>query len=175
MKFVKFKFSDNVLPIWAEYDENTPIYDATVCGFGFGKNSGNNLTGKEVVQADSLYDLDWKNTDLWCDKFTTGWVAPDGTYYGCNYHQHDKQAQFIHKKTERELEQLGYIKITKTRYINNFKHLVLIYDKSPTMAQYKWFDKNYVQSNREEVLENIQFWMKHTRQRRWSANTERTL
>ena len=48
MKFVKFKFSDNVLPIWVEYDDNTPIYDATICGFGFGKNSGNNLTGKEV-------------------------------------------------------------------------------------------------------------------------------
>lgn len=160
MKFVKYLFSNKELPVWVEYDQNTPIYNATIYNFAGGMNSGNDLTGQEIVEAESLYDLDWSNTELLSDKFDTGWVSPAGDFYGCGYSSHELQAKYVHKKTERQLEQLGFIKITKTRRVG-WEYIVLTYDKKPTLNQYKWFQKNYIKPNREQVLDNIEFWMKH--------------
>ena len=42
---------------------------------------------------------------------TTGWIAPDGTFYGCDYQDHWIVAERILNCTERELEERGYCKI----------------------------------------------------------------
>ena len=170
MKFVKFKFSENKLPVWVEYDPNTPVYDATIYNFAGGKNSGNDLTGKQIVDAESIYDLDWNDTELLSDKFKTGWVSPEGEFYGCGYKSHELQAKYIHKKTERQLEELGFIKITKIRMVCKFMYAVLNYSQSPTLSQYKWFEKNYIEDNRDEVLERLSFWMKHKPRARTTTN-----
>ena len=41
----------------------------------------------------------------------TGWIAPDGTFYGCDYQDHWRVAEIILNSSERDLEEHGYCRI----------------------------------------------------------------
>lgn len=45
------------------------------------------------------------------DTQTTGWIAPDGTFYGCAPMDHSDLAECVLHTTERDLEARGYVKI----------------------------------------------------------------
>lgn len=158
MKFVKIKLnSKDIMPYWWEYDDTTPINNATLKNMGFGQNSGNDLTGYEIVEANSWFDLDWKGTKVYSDAYLTGWVSTDGEFYGCDYEYHNAQALLIHKCSLRELEEKGFIKITKK--LRSDEYAVLNTTKINAM-QFKWFKDNYVLSNREEVIEYLKWRLK---------------
>ena len=45
------------------------------------------------------------------DKYITGWISPNGDFFGCAPEDHDDVAKYIFDKTQRELEDAGYIKV----------------------------------------------------------------
>lgn len=45
------------------------------------------------------------------DTETTGWIAPDGVFYGCAPQAHEALAEYVIGASERELEEKGYVKI----------------------------------------------------------------
>ena len=45
------------------------------------------------------------------DEFITGWLAPNGDFFGCAPEDHWDMAKYVFGKTERELEDSGYLKI----------------------------------------------------------------
>ncbi len=45
------------------------------------------------------------------DSQMTGWVAPDGTFYGCKPYAHSLCAEYVIGIEERDLEERGYVKV----------------------------------------------------------------
>lgn len=45
-----------------------------------------------------------------------GWVSPDGHFYGCKYADHSLMSKMYFKKSERQLEMEGWIKIFRDSY-----------------------------------------------------------
>ena len=64
----------------------------------------------EIIESDWDY-INWlRAKDAISDKYTTGWIAPDGTFYGCDYQNHHYVAEYL-DMTETMMENKGYIKI----------------------------------------------------------------
>src|SRR5574344_1524775 len=90
--------------------KNVKLYNITECG-----NCGeHDVSGCKIAYANDWDGLDWKDTELCSNKEKTGWLSPDGSFYGCDYHLHSMQAELVHHHSEGELEKLGWIKITRT-------------------------------------------------------------
>jgi hypothetical protein len=66
----------------------------------------------KVAEASDWDQLDWYGTAVYDNKYETGWLSPQGIFYGCNYRSHNAQAVYIHKCEERELEETGWLKLT---------------------------------------------------------------
>lgn len=49
----------------------------------------------------------------------TGWLAPDGKYYPCDYGQHDVWAYRLGFEEERQLEKLGWVKVQRGSFYRN--------------------------------------------------------
>lgn len=65
----------------------------------------------ETVYADRFEDLDWSKTYLNNPNSDSGWLSPDGIFYGCPSESHDSCAYYLLKSTIGELEKKGYIRI----------------------------------------------------------------
>lgn len=67
----------------------------------------------------------------------TGWIAPDGTFYGCDPTDHWEVAEFILKCSERELEKRGYCRIycNPIWYMTDESEYSYDYEKHLTEAQ----------------------------------------
>ncbi len=65
----------------------------------------------EIVEVDDIKELDFSY--LLNPNSTYGWIAPDGTFYGCSSYEHDMIARMVLKfdEGEWEAEERGYIKI----------------------------------------------------------------
>lgn len=55
-----------------------------------------------IVEAESLEDIDCKFLLVPDSRF--GWVAPDGTFYGCEFSDHSLIARLVFKSDEQTLE-----------------------------------------------------------------------
>lgn len=141
MKFVKI---DN---FWWRYDDKTSLYDATVYNVnGFGKMSNLDLTNIIVTDAKSWQDLNWKGTEVYDNTFKTGWLSPEGKFFGCKTEYHSLQAHLFHNRAEKQLEKDGFVKITKLRFNDNTTVALFpgrFYNKnlSPTVAQIEYLEK----------------------------------
>ncbi|MBE7082455.1 MAG: hypothetical protein E7378_02085 [Clostridiales bacterium] len=96
---------------WWEYDTTTPPYNATLKNMGFGKMSGVDIEGLIRVQAEGFECLDWYGTRVYDNKYKSGWLSPEGKFYGCDYASHIAQAKLVHRLRECDLERDGWIKI----------------------------------------------------------------
>lgn len=72
--------------------------------------------GDIIMEAEDWSDLDWSyliepESDL-------GWISPDGKFYGCDYRNHALMAEMYFKKSEKQLEHEGWIKV----YMDSFDH-----------------------------------------------------
>ena len=105
MKFAKYE------NYWYEYDESTPIDNAILWNRYGGRMSGVNLSKLEIVEADDFDKLNWAETELYSDKYATGWLDKKGNFYGCTSKNHKEQAVMVHGTTEEELEKQLFIKI----------------------------------------------------------------
>lgn len=48
------------------------------------------------------------------DGYDTGWLAPDGHFYGCDYMNHSLFARYVFNTDERDLEEKRYCKIYRS-------------------------------------------------------------
>lgn len=63
----------------------------------------------EECEADSFDDLDWSHTYLNDPTQKSGWIAPDGIFYGCESQDHIVCAQLVLRKDIDVLEKEGYV------------------------------------------------------------------
>lgn len=88
-----------------------------------------------LAVASDKFELDWKGTCVYDNSYETGWVDRQGNFYGCDYRQHFAQALCVHKSTEIELEQKGWVKLTYC-WGNKQKPLILYdHNTKPTKQQ----------------------------------------
>jgi len=141
MKFVKIN------NFWWRYDDKTLLDDATVYNVNeFGKMSNLDLTNEKITEAESWQALNWQETDVYNNNIKTGWLSPNGTFYGCKTEYHSLQAYLVHNKKEKQLEKEGFVKITKLRFNDNSTTALFpgrYYNKSlsPTVAQIEYLEK----------------------------------
>jgi hypothetical protein len=139
MKFIKY---DNFW--WQWHDEvstldkaeiSRPYYDPIIV----------NATKFEMVEVEKFDDLKWYGTNLYDNKYDTGWLDRSGKFYGCAYEYHEEQAAFVHKMSEEKLEEKGFIKITRDVNLNSLIAYFSgdSYDKNmrPTKAQENYLHK----------------------------------
>lgn len=69
----------------------------------------------EIVEAKDFDELDWTGC-LLNERYSTGWIAPDGTWYPCRPQDHCDVAHFVLRSTEKSLETHGYIKVFYDNY-----------------------------------------------------------
>ena len=145
MKFAKYD------GYWYKYDDTTPIEHATMYNIHGAKITGCNLSDYQIVEADDYDCLDWTKTTVLMEDSKYGWLDREGKFYGCSYEQHEYQARFIHKKTRRELEELGWIAVGRNLYETG-KPVAMFYGAYeqgviPTDAQVEYLsDKNGIDS-----------------------------
>ena len=145
MLFVKYN------NFWWQYDESTPKNDATLINLNGNEIDNNNITNCEIAEAKSFEDLNWKNTKVWSDQYKYGWLDRNGVFFGCDYAYHEKQAYLVHKKSPKELEELGYIHISKINkndpyyfasFYGDYKNGI-----APTDAQIEYLFKHNLLTN----------------------------
>ena len=67
----------------------------------------------EIVYAEDRRDLD--HSFLLDPNSNLGWLAPDGTFYGCAYFAHEDVAYYVLKASSYELEEKGWVKLYESR------------------------------------------------------------
>lgn len=73
-----------------------------------------------------------------------GWVAPDGTFIGCSYHDHSFIAEEYLHSSEESLENLGWCKI------------YALGERDAELGHTNWYTKNlHLTSAQEEVLKRL--------------------
>lgn len=143
--------------MWREYDEKTPLECATLHSvISFGKQVFCDIRNCEIVEIDDYENLDWYGTEIYDDKFETGWLAPDGKFFGCQTWLHRYQACFVHRLQEKDMETAGFVKLTylygdREKLIVNCFSLFL-QEKNITNKQYEYLKRSNI-TNFKEVEE----------------------
>lgn len=70
----------------------------------------------EIVEAESWADLPSIEDQLVDNTQKSGWVSPDGIFYGCAFFCHEKVADLVLHRTEEELENSGWVKIFRSSH-----------------------------------------------------------
>lgn len=137
---------------WWELDTTTPLNNATIYNLVGGRQTEWDLTKAEIVEAKDWQHLDWSGTCLYDNTLKTGWLNPEGKFFGCDYRNHSSQANYVHGKRERDLELEGWIKLTY--YWSDEKKLIALIgrDKNheviiPTEKQWQYLSNNRDISN----------------------------
>lgn len=146
--------------LWWKYDQTTPKSSARLFGIKKGLIKENiNISSKEIISANNFLELNWHNTCVYDNRYKTGWLDPNGIFFGCDYRFHEEQAKLIHNKTDIQLENLGYIKISYENYntIRNTKVLFASNNTSlcPTAKQIEYIKNFYNEPNKEDVLSEL--------------------
>ena len=143
---------------WWEYDATLPKSCTTLYNGGFGKSSDMDIEGMETATAEDFCDLNWYGTEVYNNSYKTGWLSPNGKFYGCDYRMHSSQARYVHGKSESDLENEGWVKISYRIYYNKDKtrSLEAIFyaeDKSvyPTNEQITYIKTHYSGRDRDDM------------------------
>lgn len=119
---VDVKVGDWVLvntPSWGErlsWVEDGEGYWINASGGRCPKSPGDTVF--ETASGDVSYDeLDHRRTGLFLvpPETKSGWLSPTGEMYFCEYECHDRYADLIIKKSQRELEKEGWVKISANK------------------------------------------------------------
>ena len=136
MKFIKY---DN---FWWEWNDKESTLDYAEISRPDCSPYFINATLLELTEVKGWNDLNWYGMKLYDDKYDTGWLDRNGKFYGCDFECHEDQAQFVHNATEEELEEKGFIKITRDLVLNRLMAYFSgdSYDEKmqPTKAQIKY-------------------------------------
>lgn len=131
---------------WWEYDPKDSLKNATLINPMGGRNSGCDIRFCKTATAKDRSELDWKGTHVYDnEKYLSGWLSPNGEFYGCDYRSHDSLARYVLHKETYELENEGYIKITyELGDKNNIRYYILLGQKTvPTDKQVKYLYNSF--------------------------------
>ena len=109
-EFVDYPNRKNMDNGWWQYDPDT--------GKVYNRNGGwhdYKYHPKEEIIESTWADI--LKLEIRDDSYTTGWIAPDGTFYGCAPMDHIGLAKYYLGKDEAELEEAGWMKITEVPYM----------------------------------------------------------
>ena len=158
---------------WWKLDTNTPLNNATIYNYFGGCQSNIDLNGKLIIEADDWSDLDWKGTDVYSDSFKTGWLSPDGDFYGCSNEEHLQQAHFVHKKYENELEQQGWIKIRRDLTKPSQVTALLSYNMKGELIRPTYKQVEYLKDSEINNYEEIEYLIRY-KMSKFTDYTERS-
>ena len=95
-----------------------------------------------IIEVDDWDSLDW--SFLLNRNSPYGWIAPDGTWFGCNYKRHIDVARWFLKSSEDKLEKAGWVKvyqaIPRTSIIDWYSDKYLITHAQAKTLHQKGFD-----------------------------------
>jgi len=74
-----------------------------------GRHDYNPKPDDEIIEADGWDEI--IRMTVRDDSETTGWIAPDGEFFGCSPRDHRNMAVYLFGMEEDELEEKGYLKI----------------------------------------------------------------
>lgn len=144
---------------WWEYDATLPKSCTTLYNDGLGKTSDIDIEGMETAEAEDLSELNWYGTEVYDNKYITGWLSPSGKFFGCDYRRHNAQAKYVHGKYESDIENEGWVKISYKLYYNKngTRSLEAIFYSQnnnvyPTKEQIKYIQKHYRGKDAEDML-----------------------
>ena len=75
------------------------------------------------------------------DKYITGWISPDGEFFGCDVRDHDDMARYVLGQSQTALEKNGWVKVyenpahVRAMAHHNMKRYDYYCDKIPTPEQ----------------------------------------
>lgn len=132
---------------WVEYDPADSNALMSIYKDIFGDKEKFDILKLELSQAEKEDDLNWENTNI-CNKINrTGWLSPNGEFFGCEPWFHAKQANLIHKKDERDLEREGWVKIIYADSLKDEKVLKVEFYSDDDMVYPTKEQLNYVFNN----------------------------
>ena len=105
-----------------------------------------------IIEADGWDDIPMDY--LLDDEAITGWVAPDGKFYGCNPEEHILIAEKVLKSSESMLENQGYVKI----YMNPGYLIYAMKQKGYSISAYEFLSvKGHITEAQRITLERKGF------------------
>ena len=130
---MKFVFHNNT---WWEYKEGLKILKNK-----YGVYNHYIPNEKEIIESDGWDSLDYSY--LIDNDQITGWISPEGIFYGCKEKDHNDVADYIFHCSERELEEKEWVKIYKIpAYLGNSRYDWYKKNNRPTAAQKKILENN---------------------------------
>lgn len=124
---------------WWEYHDNDIVYNVN------GGRHDYTHTPQEEFKESTWDDIIKEEFLAHINEYSTGWLAPDGKFYGCDYMDHRRFAEYVFDEYEYDLEKKGYCKI----YRDPLEYGKLGFDHMPgnkrlTEAQWKYLlDEGY--------------------------------
>lgn len=107
--------------VWEIMDEPTGVEYGDMCRV---ENAYGGWHYYTITKEDEIFESDWDTVEREQYQSYTdaeyGWIAPDGTFYGCNYENHAHCIYAVSGMYESNAERAGWIKIYR----------------DPTMARY---------------------------------------
>lgn len=100
--------------------------------------------GDEIIESTWAEVMRKYLMDKMDDSKITGWIAPDGTFYGCSTEDHADFAQYVLGHDEFTLEKNGYCKI--------FEHPSLLRIEDPDAPRYSYYCR-FLTRAQQDVLE----------------------
>ena len=88
--------------------------------------------------------------------YQTGWLSPDGQFYGCDYRDHNNFALYIFDCYEDELENRGYCKI----YRSPLEYGKIDFDMMPGGKELTKIQWKYLLDNEYTDIETYDLWVK---------------
>lgn len=131
-------YCNDLYRMWyKDMGSNRPMEDE----FGCPQYPGPTVRVVEHTYADSWDDLDWKKTCYYVQDGTSGWLSPEGEFWGCKYGGHSNLARRVLKKDYAEIEQQGWIHVDEDGAKDKYSWRKAG-KKDPTPEQAKWLVDN---------------------------------
>lgn len=92
------------------------------------------------VSATSFDTLDWKRTSYYIEDGESGWLDPDGNFWGCYYGGHASLAKHVLKMGYAEIERAGWVHVDEAGKIGRYTWRKASKGGEPTEAQAKWLE-----------------------------------
>lgn len=81
-------------------------------------------------------------------KYTTGWISPNGAFFGCDVEDHDDMARYVLGQSQTTLERSGWIKV----YENPARVRAMAHHN---MKRYDYYCEKIPTQEQEEVLTRL--------------------
>lgn len=146
-KFSLVKLDETIAPVWLEHEndfwwkrengQRTRKYDFNII--------------LETQEAEDFEYLDWSKCNLTDNTLESGWLSPEGKFYGCHAFDHDRVARLLLKMKPDAILRLGWVHITDKE--ESFSY------KARTQQQIDWmYEQGFTPNRSQKLLEQNNNW-----------------